>query len=129
MRYGMVDLRLSVTRLLEVNFKEKDMAKPRAYTEKEVREHFLNHVRNMIRYWHGETQATTTLDKMEGLAFSILSCIDGCSMALPGFKMTPNPDKSDKQYSIDNGENWYPTNIDIAGSLHDQLLNKNKENI
>ena len=100
----------------------------RAWTEEEIREQFLDHVRNTIDYWK-----TVDLDlkvfpnedeltrRMNGLAFSILTALDGEAMAVPGFKVIPNSHPDDKQYYIDNGENWYPDDIDIGGCLHEEL--------
>jgi hypothetical protein len=48
-------------------------------------------------------------------------------MSLPAFILAPLPGKEDKQYHIDNEENYYPENhnanikCDIAGGLHDNL--------
>ena len=48
-------------------------------------------------------------------------------MALPGFRLAPMSHKDDKQYNIDNGENYFPinneddVNCDIAGGLHEQI--------
>jgi len=99
----------------------------REYTEEEVREQFLDHVRMLIDYWD-KVNTETTKDKLEGLAFSICSTIDGCAMDLPGFILAPLPHESDKQYHIDNDENYYPenkeANCDIAGSLHELLFKK-----
>jgi len=95
-------------------------------TTDEVRAKFLSHVNHLVKYW-AELPDQTDFDKVEGVAFSILAAIDGCAMALPGFVLAPCPHKDDKQFHIDNGEDYYPripnSNHDIAGSLHELLKN------
>lgn len=101
----------------------------REYTENEVREQFLDHVRMMIDYWNNDSITTDTKEKLSGLAHSILATIDGCNMDLPGFILAPCPCEGDKQYYIDKGENYYTenknVNCDIAGGLHELLYTKN----
>lgn len=102
------------------------MGKPRQYTEDEVREMFLRHVWLMIDYWDANKQDKR--EAMEGLAFSILTTLDGCAMALPGFAVIPQPHPDDKQFCIGEGENWFPpfdtTNpCDIGGGLHEVFHN------
>lgn len=99
------------------------------YTTREVRDRFLKQATSIANYW--AKQAKTTEEAAHGTLFSLLSMIDGCSMALPAFILAPYPDKSDKEYAIENGEDYYPYNdpdnvkCDIAGSLH-ELLHKYK---
>lgn len=94
------------------------------YTADEVQEQFLNHIRMLVDYWGEESSNHTQTERLSGLAFSILSAIDGCSASLPGFVLAPLPHEDDKQYNINNGENYYPQNhqvdinCDIAGDLH-----------
>jgi hypothetical protein len=97
------------------------MSEPRAYTEEEVRSKFLDHVRLLVSYWDG--QPTTSRNKLDGLAFSIMTTLDGGS-GLPGFIVTPNPHVDDKEFNRAEGNNWYPDDCDIAGCLHDQYYKK-----
>lgn len=95
-------------------------------TTDEIREEFLAHVWHLVDYWgnlnNGENEKQ---DALEGLAFSILSTLDGSSAALPGFIVAPMPHETDKEYHMQNGEDYYPYNdvdtvkADIAGSLHE----------
>lgn len=101
------------------------MKRPRQYTRDEVQDLFLRHISNMVDYWLKESRAETTEEKLEGLAFSILTAIDGQSCALPGFILAPNPHHSDGPYHKSHGENWFPRNTtedvvacDIGGDLH-----------
>lgn len=96
------------------------------YTTDEVREKVLNHIRGMVKYWAG-IEKDNVEEQLDGLAFSILTMLDGCSMDLPGFIVAPYPHESDKEYAIDCGKKYYPQNLDIpvkgdiAGSLHDHF--------
>jgi len=82
----------------------------RSKTEEEVREEFLSHIRNLATYWnHVQDDKKEALD---GLAFSILSMLDG-SGELPAFTISLDPHEDDKQYHIDNNENWYEPNMII----------------
>jgi hypothetical protein len=102
---------------------------PRELTDDEVKERFLQHVRNMVRYWASEGASNVEKDKpirarLEGLAHSILVAIDGSAMALPAFALVPQPHPDDKEYARAEGRNWYPPcereiEHDIAGTLHD----------
>lgn len=102
------------------------METPREYTEKEVQEKFIKHIKGLITYWDNVDNRTCK-EKMEGLAFSILATIDGSSMDLPGFILAPYPAKSDKAYHKKRGENYFAYNnrhkikCDIAGSLHENF--------
>lgn len=98
------------------------MSESRAFTEEEVRERFLAHVRTMAKYWDGVPNQTPS-DKLDGLAFSIMVLLDG-GTGLPGFKVIPDPHPDDKAYHQREGENWYPDDVDIAGCLHDLYLKK-----
>jgi hypothetical protein len=95
---------------------------PREMTPEECRAIFLAHVRLLVEVWASETRAKTDYDKLEGLAHSILAAIDGCAMGLPAFELVPSPHPDDKQWHADQGEDWWPTDIDIAGDLHSELV-------
>jgi hypothetical protein len=99
----------------------------REKSEYEVREEFLNHVRRLVEYWNG-IEKDTTKEKLEGLAFSILTTLDGESATLPSFIVAPLPHEDDKEYHIDNDEDYYPENhnanvkCDISGCLHEMFF-------
>lgn len=100
-------------------------------TEDEVRTEFLNHIRHLVKYWE-KVDDRDCKGKLEGLAFSILAMLDGTSVDICGFIVAPSTHEDDKQYYIDNGEDYYPQNhesdikCDIAGSLHDLFYEKEK---
>lgn len=103
------------------------ISKSRELTEEEMREQFLIGIHDRVEYWNN--QKSDTLDKLEGLAFSILSMIDGCSMDLPGYNLSPISDEETIEYLKRNGENYYPVNSpDIGGYLHELFYNYKKDN-
>ena len=94
-----------------------------SYTKDEMRDTFLDAVRNYINYW--EKQDIANKDKLEGLAFGLLNIIDGTSSAFPcsiDLFLRPHPD--DKQYNIDNDEKWIEDGMCINDDvyLHEELL-------
>ena len=98
----------------------------REYTEEEIRKKFIKAIWSNINYWKNESRAPSLEEKMEGLAFSILVLLDGGSAMMPKFIVAPDPHPDDKQYYIENGENYFPENCDISGGLH-EILNKYKK--
>lgn len=97
---------------------------PRVYTKDEVRDKFLEHVRDMANYWATTPQGGTVQERCEGVAFSILAMLDGNSGALPGFEVIPHPHPTDKEYHKSAGENWFPDDCDIAGALHEKFYDR-----
>ncbi len=77
---------------------------------------FLQHTAGLVEYWLNESKTTDVKDKMTGLAFSILSTIDGSNVVIPGFKLIPNIAEEDGRDFM--GTIW--PDADIAGSLHDR---------
>lgn len=99
------------------------------YSEEEVTEMVLGHIKVLIEHWEHESRAKTVGEKLEGLAFSILTMIDG-STNLPRFILAPDPHPDDKEYNIDNEEDYFPENqesnvvCDISGCLHELFYKK-----
>lgn len=102
---------------------------PRAWTADEIRDMLIEKFREIADYW-----AETDLKRPEfgnmtpqediayrchGVAFTMLSTLDGCSMDLPGFDLIPTPHPSDKQYCIDEEENWFDPEMRISTTLHE----------
>lgn len=107
------------------------MEQPRELTEEEVRDNFLDHVRNMVFYWQNQQkQGYPINDCIEGVAFSLLVAIDGGTSLGCSFILAPMPHEENKEYNIENGENYYPENhnsdvkCDIGGSLHEHFYKK-----
>ena len=106
------------------------MSELRQYTNDEVRDLFLQQVWTYVRFWttaklEGDDlgHRDPTQHRVEGMAFSILAMLDGCSGGLPGFIVAPSPHESDEEYHRGEGENWFPctpkVQTDIAGNLHE----------
>jgi len=97
-------------------------------TRDEARYLLLTHLASLVDYWENESRATESKKKLEGLLFSVLSALDGCSCGLPGFMLIPSLHESDKEYAIENHYDYYPHldklpegTYDIGGSLHEQI--------
>lgn len=101
----------------------------REKTMEEVREEFLDYARLMVKYW-SELPNKSVKEKISGAVFSILTALDGGAGDLPAFTVVPMPAEEDKQYCIENDEDYYPENkfedvkCDIAGSLHELFYKK-----
>lgn len=94
------------------------MNEPRAYTTEEVRDKILSHMHNLVKFWAHESRVTDVEVKLDGLAFSILSMLDGCSINLPAFNLVPDPHPDDMEYHRENGDNWFePTPLSFP--LHE----------
>lgn len=108
------------------------MSEPlREKTVDEVRHEFLTHLWDLIDYWAGTSSLSNVSTEMEardrlaGFAFSVLTTLDGESAALPAFIVAPYPHPEDREFCLEQGDNWYPEAPDvssnIAGSLHELL--------
>lgn len=86
------------------------MSEPRQYTAEEIRDMLIEHIWELIEYWEKEERRETSRSKLEGLAFSILSMLDGATLELPAFALIADPHSEDKDYHIECGENWFPEN-------------------
>lgn len=103
------------------------MSKPRELTEKQCRDKFLQYIANLVTYWadYDGPDELSCDDRLSGLAFSILSTIDGSSVEVPAMLLAPAGHKDDKDYLRSRGLNWWPSvengkTVDIAGGLHER---------
>ncbi len=67
---------------------------------------FLKHLEDMVRYWNG-VENKTKFEALDGLTFSILAALDGCSPELPLCDISVQPHEDDKAYCQTAGENWF----------------------
>lgn len=103
--------------------------KPRAYTEEEIRSKFIDKIYCILDFWENESRVTTVRDKMNGAVFSILAMLDGESIDIPGFKVSPIGTEEDRDYHLAERENYYPIeDVDIAGALHDTFVSDPRYN-
>lgn len=97
----------------------------RELTPEEVRNQFLEHVRNVVDYW-ASLDNQTAKERCEGVAFSMLNIFDG-STSLPAFDIVVKPHPDDKQYCIDNDEDYMPDGVVINDCTLHELFYKTKE--
>jgi hypothetical protein len=99
----------------------------RAYTKKEVREHVLQHIRNLVDYWAApDIRERDVHGRLSGLAFSILNIFDGTTAELPSFDIVCKPHPDDESYCKSEGANWYEdgTVINDDVLLHEMFYKK-----
>lgn len=87
----------------------------RAYTEEELREHLLDHISHIAQYW-ANLPDKTPIERCEGVGFSIINIFNGVTY-LPGFDIVVRPHPDDKQFHIDNDENYYEDGT-VANNCH-----------
>jgi len=76
----------------------------KAKTKAEVLEEFIDKISSTVDYW--SRQPGNKRDAAEGVAFSIMSLLDGCT-ELPAFDLYPSPCPEDKEDNISEGMDWY----------------------
>lgn len=92
-----------------------------AYSEEEARDMFLKKIKYITNFW-SNYELRSNKEKCEGVAFSILALIDGCSVDFPAINMFLAPHPDDKQYFIDNDEDYFEEGTLINNCcLHDLL--------
>ena len=64
------------------------MSESREKTIEEMKEEFLSQILCLVNYWNNQSKGSTH-DKLDGLAFSILSILDGCTI-LPAYSLSPS---------------------------------------
>lgn len=96
----------------------------KARTPEELRENLLAHCRWLANYWAKERPHDVKA-ACEGVAFSILTYLDGCSSS-PSFDLVLRPHPDDKQFHIDNGDDWIEdgTVINADCYLHEMFYKK-----
>lgn len=95
-----------------------------------MRDQFLQQIRCIVGYW-SDADNLSSKERCEGTAFSILTLLDGGS-GMPRMCIIPTPHPDDKQYHVDNNENYYPAisdeiiEVGIGGTLHEEFLTENE---
>lgn len=108
------------------------MSQPRAYTHDEARDKILEHIRRIAEYWATlppdnpsnkvfNAPPLTIRDRCDGVAFSILSMLDGVSAAMPGMILKLDPHPEDADFLRSEGARWFEPGMEIEGSLHDRF--------
>jgi len=89
----------------------------REKTKEEVRGEFIDYIRSVVDYWseHGGDSK----DVAEGVAFSILTGIDGSAGGLSfSLDLSVSVHPEDKDYYISEGENYYQDGMVINDDVH-----------
>lgn len=89
---------------------DEPLKEPREYTREEVVRQLVESFAKDAHYW-----STVKLEKgrdnvayrCDGVAFSILSMLDGCDIGMPGFLLSVNSDEEDAEWRIKRGINYY----------------------
>jgi hypothetical protein len=85
----------------------------RAYTPEEIREQFVEKYRFLSAYW-AKQPCKTEQERCDRLASALLEIFDGVSGDLPPFAITPTPRPDDKDFLIENGQNYFtPSGLPI----------------
>jgi len=96
------------------------MSEPRELTTDECTERLMLHLEALVRTWRDADGSVES--RLNGLVFSVLSTFDGSSIDVPSWRLAPDPHPEDKQYRIDEGENWWPENDgELVGEYRGQL--------
>ena len=98
----------------------------RAYTPEEVRDMFLQHVKQIVTYWATLEGSHSIEDRCDGVAFSILSTLDGASPGLPALDLIPSPHPEDRAYHKQNGENYFVKKVINNCQLHEHYCSMHK---
>jgi hypothetical protein len=96
-------------------------------TKEQVRDRLLDHVWGLVGYW--SAQGGDVRARLAGLAFGILSALDGETTALPLFVVAANPHPVNQAYLAAQGEDLFPSvdvvpSTDIGGTLHDDFFER-----
>jgi hypothetical protein len=81
-------------------------------------------MKGLAKYWATVDGEKSVQDRIEGAMFSTLAMLDGSSIDLPGFDLVACPHEEDKQFHIDNGENWIEPETRISDALHEHWYGK-----
>lgn len=97
---------------------------PKVKTKEELREEFLNGVRGIVQYWL-DAPHMDEKGRCEGVAFSILTMLDGGSGAFPcSIDLVARPHPDDKEFNIKEGNDYIEdgTIINEDVLLHEMIF-------
>lgn len=95
------------------------MSDPRPYTPEEMRNEFIKIVQTIVNYWAYKACCENDLAKCRGVAFSILSLLDGNNVYFPGTEITIRPHPQDAEYNKKMGNNWVEDGTILPQPLHE----------
>ena len=118
----------------------------RAYTAEEMRDAFMQHAVDLVTYWSVFPNARVRKDfklpdadipsgvveaymrhAAEGVLFSLLTSLDGESMAMPACDIIPRPHPDDEAFHKAEGTNWWVSEAINADCHLHELLHHYKE--
>lgn len=90
------------------------------YTKEEVREMFLEGLREIADFWANvETNPPKTIkERCDGLVFSILNIFDGTTADMPAMSISLEPHEDDKSYYQAEGKKWFEQGMVINDDVH-----------
>lgn len=92
---------------------------PHEYTAEECRDKFLTHLAGLVEHWANESRAPSALEKLNGLAFSMLVLLDGGSGMMPAFDVYPSPHEEDAEFNREMGNSWWPEDVPLPLAMHE----------
>jgi len=98
----------------------------RAITASELKLEFINTIRSLCEHW-ATVDDLATIDRVEGVATGILSLLNGVNASMCGFDIVARPHHSDKEYSIERGENWVEDGTVINNNMSYMLNSTNRQ--
>lgn len=91
----------------------------REITKEEFKQQFLEKLNSTANYWL-ELNDKSLKEIVDGIIFSVLVAFDG-GTELPAMDIVVRPHPEDKQYCIDNDENYYKDEMALDdGDLHEK---------
>ena len=88
-------------------------------TDEDHAEYLVRYFMDLVKYWDELPQKTTT-ERLNGLLHSILVTLDGGAVATPPYILTPLK-------ATEDGEDYFSTDLDITGGLHDTFNRLRKD--
>ena len=100
-------------------------------SKKEMQYVFIHELVSIVEYWVN-LKGVSEKEKCKGVAFSIMNIFDGTSGGFPcAIDLVLNPHPDDKQYCIENDENYIEKGVVINDDLllHDLLSKYNRHSV
>ena len=94
----------------------------KAKSAEQVRNELISQIKLLSSYW-ANLEGKTDRERCDGVAFSILNIFDGTS-SLPAFDLLVSPHEDDKQFNIDEGEDYYEPKMMINDCILHELFCK-----
>ena len=100
------------------------MGSPRPYTAEELRSQFLGQVHSIVAYW--ARQDVSRREIADGVAFSLLSLLDGDSPGMPPCDLVCRPHATAQAFLEEEGESWIRDGTLLNGEVALHVLYSKK---